>query len=256
MATLIGLLAIVSVASAQDARSSAMARRLFREGVQLAEDGQHEQAVERFRRAAGLRAAPAISYNMAQSLVSLGRYVEAVEALRSVQREVPSGDVREMADELLESVEPRICNLTVSLDGDPAGVEIKIDGELLVAEAIGIEAPIDPGSHLLEAIRDGTPVASETVEVAEGGSQEVTLVIPQVVEASDVTLPPAEDPTTSPLDGSAPDDSSGGIASRWWFWTLIGVVVVGAGVGIALALTSGTESPIQGNAMPGVVTWD
>ena len=50
--------------------------------------------------------------------------------------------------------------------------------------------------------------------------------------------------------------SSGGIETEWWFWTLIGVAVVGAGVGIGAGVAASTPSsapPIPGDVGPGGV---
>jgi hypothetical protein len=42
------------------------------------------------------------------------------------------------------------------------------------------------------------------------------------------------------------DDESGGIFSRWWFWTIVGVAVAGATVGVVAATTGGdTLGPFQ-----------
>lgn len=41
------------------------------------------------------------------------------------------------------------------------------------------------------------------------------------------------------------DESEGGIASKWWFWAIVGVVVIGAGVGIGVAAAGGDAPDIQ-----------
>ena len=47
----------------------------------------------------------------------------------------------------------------------------------------------------------------------------------------------------APQDGPAPADDGGSITSRWWFWTLIGAVVVGGAIGTYAALSSSGEPP-------------
>jgi tetratricopeptide (TPR) repeat protein len=52
-------------------------------------------------------------------------------------------------------------------------------------------------------------------------------------------------------DSGRTDSSSGGdVTGEWWFWTLIAVLVVGAGVGITVGVvvsTSGVEQPLEGD---------
>jgi tetratricopeptide (TPR) repeat protein len=68
-------------------------------------------------------------------------------------------------------------------------------------------------------------------------------------EARDVeALRGAGDP--APAEGAEPGDEpgDGSILSKWWFWTIVGVVVAGAATGIVLALTLGSDpDPIAGN---------
>jgi hypothetical protein len=48
---------------------------------------------------------------------------------------------------------------------------------------------------------------------------------------------------------ATPDDdraaAGGGVLGKWWFWTLIGVAAVGAGVGVFLATRSGNVSAVD-----------
>jgi tetratricopeptide (TPR) repeat protein len=56
---------------------------------------------------------------------------------------------------------------------------------------------------------------------------------------------------STPADQPAP--RGGDVTSEWWFWTLIAVVVIGAGVGItagAVAASSGVDSPAEGSVPP------
>jgi hypothetical protein len=48
---------------------------------------------------------------------------------------------------------------------------------------------------------------------------------------------------SAPPEGPAPASDGGSIASRWWFWTLIGVVVVGGAVGTYAAVSSSGTPP-------------
>jgi len=54
-------------------------------------------------------------------------------------------------------------------------------------------------------------------------------------------------------DRTAPDAPSEGTAfyATWWFWAIVGVVVVGASVGIGIAVSG--DSPLQSGDLGGVV---
>ncbi|MEM6959063.1 MAG: hypothetical protein AAF645_25505 [Myxococcota bacterium] len=58
----------------------------------------------------------------------------------------------------------------------------------------------------------------------------------------------AEHGLDEPAAGSSePTEDEGGVATKWWFWTIVGVVVAGAGVGVGLALSGGgTTDPPSG----------
>ena len=65
--------------------------------------------------------------------------------------------------------------------------------------------------------------------------------------------PPAD--TQVPTVAAKRDEEAPPIYTRWWFWTGVGVVIVGA-VATTLALTSGSSSPspYQGDLNPGTIS--
>ncbi len=92
----------------------------------------------------------------------------------------------------------------------------------------------------------------------------------QMLEELRTDLPPAEpEPVEPPIEPETPtfsgetgegggDEGSVGrrpVYRRWWFWTLIGLVVVGAGVGVGVGVgaSGGIEEPPMGSLDPGVV---
>ena len=63
----------------------------------------------------------------------------------------------------------------------------------------------------------------------------------------------------APLRVPVTDDGDGGrvsIARRWWFWTIIGVVVAGVAVGVTLALVLPDDGPSGQNAILNVSVCD
>ncbi|MCA9575928.1 MAG: tetratricopeptide repeat protein [Polyangiales bacterium] len=49
----------------------------------------------------------------------------------------------------------------------------------------------------------------------------------------------ASDPSSDPSSPAAPSERDNRIVKKWWFWTIIGVVVVGAAVGIGVGASGG-----------------
>lgn len=247
-------------ASAQnDAAQSAQARALFRQGVQAADRLEWEDAADLFRRAMALRPSPVIQFNLAQALIQLGNLVEGTEHLRGVLRTSDTDRrVRNGAESLLRAIEPRLGTLTIRLTGDPRGVSVRVDGRAISDEVVGVAAPANPGARHVTAHRGDVEVAATDVQIAEGGTAEVSLEIPPApavptpVEAareSDRDEQPAEIPRSRLVR----HDEGGSVLGEWWFWAMVGVVVAG-GVVIGITLTRpDAPAPVQGSLDPGVV---
>jgi tetratricopeptide (TPR) repeat protein len=224
-AALVAVLGAGAHASAQDdPERSALARSLFQEGVELARAERFEEAADRFRRAYEIRPAPAIAFNLASALTRLGRLVESTELLQQALRAPDlQPDLRSAVELQLREITPRVGRLTV---------------------------PIDPGAHVVLALRDGDEVAREDVAVAEGAPVEVTLAIPERTEVPAEALRVSADP--EPRDAPPQDDSG---------------VWIGLGVGIGVALVAGAivtgvvlaqpgaPAAIPGNTSPAVLEW-
>jgi hypothetical protein len=255
----------VSLARAQaggDSSRNASARALFEEGVALGEQGDWAGAEDRFRRARTLRASPVITYNLASALVERGKLVEASEILRSVDGEAKAEpELQRSARRLRDELAGRIGRLTVSVIGFSRGDRVQLDEADLLDAQLGVEIPIDPGSHQLRALRAGHLLVSRRVLVASGGNEKVSLNVPTlfappraVANATLIGTDQADSsgPDVAPRAATAPSDERPGITSRWWFWTGLGVVAVGAvAVGVALAAGSAKpESAYRGNFSP------
>jgi len=259
LAVLLGVLtlglSITGVARAQgtDHERRALARSLFEEGLRFGQAEQWDQAADRFERAYELAPSAAIATNLASALIPLGQLVRASELLReSLESPSASAPVLRLAQSLLETeVEPRLGYLTIHVAGPMEGVTVRRNDVEVPRAALGVSMPVDPGIQGIEAVRSGRPVAVEQVDVPEGQRVEVTLQVPARVPSPESVGTGAFADEPSLLDPQADDVGDGGIATRWWFWTAIGVVVAAAGVTVALLLTSGgAAEPIGGNSDP------
>jgi len=220
-AAIAAVLVTPSGTRAQEAQTDAdteRARVLFDEGLAFVDEGDYEQAADRFEQAYEIRPGTGVAFNLASSWVHLDRRADAAELLREVVDDPEaSAQVRTMSEELLAEIEPQLGELTVHVEGEPEGAEVSVDDEPLPREEWGVARPVDPGTHEVASSRGGDRLSMETVEVEEGGASEVRLNVP------------------------APAGSSGGsVADKWWFWAAIGGAVLGM-VLIAAAVTSADD---------------
>lgn len=250
---------VASPVAAQDAERTAVARSLFRQGVELSDQGRWDEAADHFRRSLSLRDSPVVAFNFGTALVRIGRLVEATEHFRRAARDPEAPErLREAARQQVEALQPRLGRLALEVEGPIETVELQLDGDPVALERVGVTAPADPGSHVLRALRADEEVARGEVEVPEGGLATVRLVVPP---------PPAADPAQVVVTGPFP---RGGTGERelppphddtlTWVGVVVGVVAL---VGAAAAVTTvvaldaqGPPPPIQGNLGPAVIVFE
>jgi len=243
-------LGVTAPAAAQPQDRLAEARRLFAEGLALGQQGQWEAAAANFRRVMEVRASPPVAYNLAFALEHLGRVVEADDLLGPVLADAATpANVRHDASELAERVRARVARLTVRVGGAEDDAQVSLDGQPVARDALtGRRA--DPGSHTIALVRGGQTLASREIELAPGSEQTVTLDAPRPEPA--VLLPSHVRPAPESLLSAGPppprDDGDGrSILTRWWFWTVVGVVVVAGAVSVALVAQPSAPTPLQGS---------
>jgi hypothetical protein len=238
VALFVAALAVAPAGYAQDDPSrTAAARALFEEGMRAVDSREWERAVDRLSRSLELRASPVVRFNLGLALIEIGRFVEASEHFRSVQRETEAGsDAHRLSSERLRAIEGRIGRLRIEVTGARESVEVQLDGRAVPQALVGVASPADPGERRVSLHRAGEEVASSSVTVASGELAVVTI---------DAPPPPAGEPDDArpdPLRDTTPV-ASGGVEQEWWFWTLMAVLVVGAAVGIGAGVAVATETP-------------
>jgi hypothetical protein len=242
----------VAAQPSEDPTRDASARALFQEGLGLAEHSDWQGAEDRFRRALTLRASSVIAYNLASVLMERGKLVEASELLRKVEHDdkvdpTMRQSIRTMQAELAD----RIGRITVIVRDKQPADSVLLDGNGLLDAQLGVDIPIDPGVHRLSLEREGQALDSHTLEIAPGGTEQVTLITPLAPtprEVASATLRGPE-PAAAPSLGVNPQNdreaTAQPITAQWWFWTGVGVVTVGAIVLIALAASSAGADKAQ-----------
>ncbi len=225
---------IAAPASAQeDTAATERARTLFTDGVALAQEQQYDAAETHFREALALRDAPAIRYNLASVLFEQGEYTEASEIARALLASADTPDsVRTPTSALSAQIQQAAGLVLFQI---PASL---VDGTLTVDEVV-VEDPsravsLPPGHHRARVERDGREIGVAEVDAVAGERTTVDI---------HATLGGVGEPA---------------ITDQWWFWASVagGVVLVAVVIGVSAGVASTqTEAPLQGNFMPGVITW-
>lgn len=204
--------------------ATARARELFTEALELADRGDWERAVHRFRSAIEYRDAATIRFNLASSLGRLGRLTEALEQLDLVDSAADAdAAVREGAVALRARMEPHIGRLRVDVTGDRNGTHVTVDGRLW--DAVGELAPTDPGIRVVRLLRGSDELDTEEADIPDGGEAWITLDAALATLATgvggDAPLP------GPPTDGEGADDGL--------IWGLvIGAAALAIGAGILI----------------------
>lgn len=221
---LVALLLVAAPARAQDAATNeriATARALFESGLAYGNRGQWPEAIDHFRRSVELYPSPNASFNLAYALGQTGERVEAAEIYEQVAGAATAPvELRRQAQQRAQEMRRQTARLTVQLSGSTDGVSVRVGHFVLPPAALGVPIPVDTGPRELRVTRGDDTVARRDFQLSAGQATTLAIVVP---------APPS-------------------LLESPWLWVIVGAVVVGAGVGIALGVAlSGTEPEHDGN---------
>lgn len=238
--------------AAEASQQNALARALFEEGVAHADRSDWVGAADRFSRAYSLKPTSGIAFNWASVLIEAGHLLHAQELLLGVSRD-SAADTQLRADSatMLDALTRRIAHLKVHVkDAGDARTTLEIDDHVWPRAAWDIASPIDPGAHTLVLKTGARESARVELTLRDGEARELLL-------ESEQTAAPL---VALPVSSSQPTDTSPKkpLYKNWMLWAGVGAVVVG-GVILTAVLAKGKdskdESPVTGNATPGVLRW-
>jgi tetratricopeptide (TPR) repeat protein len=246
------------LAAEPDAATRSTARKVALDGVAALQRGDAEQAVQKLEKAYRLFRVPSVALWLARALAKRGLLVEASERYQEASRlEGQQGEAavqaqaRKDAAAELEALTPRLPTITVSVEGaNSPDVKLSLDGVVIPSALAGEERPVNPGEHRVLGVL-GEEELSETVTLAEGQKQSVTLRFtkPQSA-ATPLAAPP---PSTRPTPTEPAEDSSRG-TRRALSYVALGVggagLIVG-GITGALVLRDKKEFDDNANCRDG-----
>lgn len=157
-------------------------------------------------------------------------------------------NIAELTRGLRDRIRRESAMLTIAVVGEAEGAAVHLDGEELEAAWLAREIPVTPGAHTVSAVRAGETVAEAEVSVRAGEPARVRLF----VRAGGVGPAPGGPGGEAPA-GEAP------LHETWWFWAAVGggalVLITIISIVAVAAQPGGPGDPVQGNFMPGVITW-
>ncbi|HEX7450894.1 MAG TPA: hypothetical protein VF294_01335 [Polyangiaceae bacterium] len=243
----------VAPAAGQATGDAAMAESLFREGKRLSAEHKYSEACPKFEESFKIDHGLGTLLNLASCHESGGQpasaWAEFSEAMSQAKRQ-GDADRAQLAEGHMMALEPKLGHVSVALapGASVPGLVIKLDSRELSQAALGVQIPVDPGKHLLEASAPGKQSYSLTFEAPTAATVRA-FTVPALQEAPVAASPPAVAPTapaasiapsTAPAATPAAGSSSGSHTA---------LIVSGVATGAFLAATvvtgilySGTRS--------------
>jgi tetratricopeptide (TPR) repeat protein len=199
--------------------------------------GQVEEAVRLLREALERAPGAARAFNLSLVLRDAGAIVEAVEtidALLAGRWGALPDDRRLRAEEIRAELATRIATLIIRVSGAER-VSLQLDDRAIAdaLEGTALRLQVDPGRHVVVARADGHDALRREVDAAAGRSVTLALAL-EPVQSPDPILPP-------PNPHPAPRDEGSGV-SPWIFVAIGAALLIGGGIALGVALSSGGDS--------------
>lgn len=223
---LIGALGTAPALAGPSRKEVIEAKQAGAEGKKHEKKHEWQEARADYQRALDLHDTPVNRIRLARAEEALGHLLEAAEHLRAaLESKRILWHHKRNAKKDLKSLEERIPTLTIEA---PAGFqgEIEVDGETLAADKLADAMPLNPGNYQVVATAEGYQRFEESVDVAEGDTKVLTILLTE--------LPP-EKPAAPP---PAPPEEGSGSARQTWGWISLGVGGAGLVFGTVMGLSA------------------
>jgi hypothetical protein len=198
------------------------AQQRFKEGLDLADAGNHEAARLKFQQAWSVFKSPAVLFNLARAEQLTGRDLEAYDHYRQFLR---SGDDPKVGDAQREKARQHVAELEaklghIAIEAPPAA-RVTVDGRPV--DDLQQTFTVVPGRHVVEGTFNGQ-TTSTAVETAAGATTTATL---------------AFDPGGSGDGYQPPSGREEGGPAKWIVAGGLGVAgLAGLGIGVGFGLSS------------------
>jgi hypothetical protein len=220
------------------------AAALFRKGRELVENGDWDKGCEQFRASLARYEAASTLLNIARCEEHFGRVAKAWALYQRglvLARSEPGTERREglekVARDGISAMEPRLPKLLIEIASPPPGLEVHESSRPI---PVGEAVPLDPGPHDLVARAPGFATLNKRVELEEGKTTTVALVL-RAEEAKPVPVAPPREKAKPPAPKPAPEvlPERGGVPT--WAWVSGGAGVVLLSVATVFALDAAAQ---------------
>lgn len=152
----------------------AAAREHFDRGIRLFDQSDNDGALAEFQRAWELSRRPSVLFNIAATNQAMRRYGEAIAALQRFLADAPPEPRRQRrdAEHTLEELQQLIAHVRVVLD--PEDATLLLDGRVQPTRS---DLIVGPGTHRIQASRDGYRTLTEEFTIASGVTREIHLAL-------------------------------------------------------------------------------
>jgi hypothetical protein len=218
-------------------------------------------ALRSYRAADGMMHVPSTAIEVAKTLARLGQLVEARDQALALLRlpktepePPPFVAARVEAERLASSLGTRIPTLALRVTGLAAGdvPTVRVDDEVVTADALSLPRRANPGLHRIVATAAGRADVVREVQLAEGRTAPVELPFdPALPQAP----PPGPVASPQPLPAVPPDLPPASRSPGAATWAALGVGAAGLVVGtiagiLELSKASTVKGECNGNACP------
>ena len=240
----IAVLAITVVFFTTSARaqggSMAGAEALLAEGNRLFDKKDYPAALVKFQQAHQLQQDPSILVNLGLTLEKLDRLPEAAARFEQFLEEA---DVKADARQI-KGIRPKLDALRKKLGSftlvcEVGGAAVIIDGKPAGTTPLGHRLYVTPGRHEVTVIGAGNQPFKEELVLLPGEHQKITATLVSSSGSASEPGTKVVDLTPAPPLKSRPSP----FYKKWWFWTAVGVAVVGGSVAIGLELSRDKRVP-------------
>ncbi|HVH48052.1 MAG TPA: PEGA domain-containing protein [Labilithrix sp.] len=168
-----------------ESERKATARAAYMEGIALQDKGGCPNALGRFETAQKFYSAPTHLLHIGQCQAAIGKLVESAETYETLARtpltkESPDAfhQAQEEGRKELARIKPRIPTLrlqTIPAPSSLSGLVVKMNGNAIPNELLGIVRPVNPGTYKVTVWAAGYREATQTVDIGEGAAKAVEL---------------------------------------------------------------------------------
>ena len=150
----------------------------FRQGVELFREGAYRAALVELRRAYDVFPDYRVLYNIGQTELQIGAYVEAI---RDFESYLQKGGL-DVSEERRASVEQDLASLrrrvgTLAIAVNEASADVYLDGVRVGLSPLPTTLPVSAGRHLVRVNAEDGATASQIVDVAGGDFHELELML-------------------------------------------------------------------------------